>query len=195
MNPNFGYTAILPGAQAGRNPLDPQAISVTLANPGIFNNPQTISPTSNFAAVTPESNTLRDYDNANYIFTYHFPTFDLRYIGGYQQYNYTLNYGNADQAGNGTDVTSFTLPGTGPTNRLVINPTDFLHYQRERRLRQPGSLAAVDRFQPAAMDRRRLLLSAEVQQSDRHHGGPGESVRAGPGAPVRRRRRRRRPGI
>jgi iron complex outermembrane receptor protein len=129
VNPNFGYTAILPGAQAGRNPLDPQAISVTLANPGIFNNPQTISPTSNFSAVTPESNTLRDYDNANYIFTYHFPTFDLRYIGGYQQYNYTLNYGNADQAGNGTDVTSFTLPGTGPTNRLVINPTDFLHYQ------------------------------------------------------------------
>jgi iron complex outermembrane receptor protein len=129
VNPNFGYTAILPGAQAGRNPLDPQAISVTLANPGIFNNPQTKSPTSNFAAVTSENNSLRDYDNANYIFTYHFPSFDLRYIGGYQQYNYTLNYGNADQAGNGTDVTSFTLPGTGPTNRLVIFPTDHLHYQ------------------------------------------------------------------
>jgi iron complex outermembrane receptor protein len=129
VNPNFGYTAISPTAAANRAPGDPAAISVTLANPGIFNNPQTLSPTSNFAAVTTEQNTLRDYDNANYIFTYHFPTFDLRYIGGYQQYNYTLNYGNADQAGNGTDVTSFTLPGSGPTNRLVIYPTDYLHYQ------------------------------------------------------------------
>jgi len=142
VNPNYGYAAFLPAAQAGAiaasapggspgnlNLGQPLPISATLAVPGIFNNPQTLSPTSNFAAVTAGNNSLRDYDNANYIFTYHFPTFDLRYIGGYQQYNYTLNYGNADQAANGTDITSFTLPGSGPTNRLVIYPTDYLHYQ------------------------------------------------------------------
>jgi iron complex outermembrane receptor protein len=130
VNPNYGYAAFLPGARAGAAtvPGQPMPISATLAVPGIFNNPQTNSPTSNFAATTPESNTLRDYDDINYIYTYHFPNFDLRYIGGYQQYNYTLNYGNQDQAG-GTDITSFTLPGSGPTNRLVIYPTDYLHYQ------------------------------------------------------------------
>ena len=123
VNPNFGYTAILPGAQAGRNPADPQAVAVVLGTPGIFNNPSTLSPTSAFVNPISRVNTLRDYDNFNYIYTYHFPNMDLKYIGGYQQYNYTLGFGDGDTA-----VNSFTLPGSGPTNRLVINPTADLHY-------------------------------------------------------------------
>ncbi len=126
VNSNYGYTAISPGAQAGRNPLDPQAIAATLGNPNVFNNPTTFSPTASFANPIPRTNTLRDYDNANYIFTYHFPNMDFKYIGGYQQYNYSLDYGDQDSA-----VASFTLPGSGPTNRLVIDPTVHLSYKED----------------------------------------------------------------
>jgi iron complex outermembrane receptor protein len=123
VNSNYGYSAILPAAMAGRNPGDPQPVSVTLGTPGIFNNPTQNTPSTVFTNPIPRVNTLRDYDNANYIFTYHFPNMDFKYIGGYQQYNYTLNYGDED-----SDVASFTLPGSGPTNRLVINPTVDLRY-------------------------------------------------------------------
>jgi iron complex outermembrane receptor protein len=123
VNPNFGYTALVPSALAGKAPGDPAAISATLGTPGIFNNPTQNTPSTVFANPTSRINTLRDYDNANYIFTYHFPNMDFKYIGGYQQYNYTLTYGEQD-----TDVSSFTLPGTGPTNRLTIFPTADLTY-------------------------------------------------------------------
>jgi iron complex outermembrane receptor protein len=123
VNANYGYSALTPGARAGRNPADPQPVSATLFTPGIFNNPTQNSPATNFANPISRINTLRDYDNANYIYTYHFPDFDLKWIGGYQQYNYTLGYGDED-----SDVAQFTLPGSGPTNRLVINPTVDLHY-------------------------------------------------------------------
>ena len=123
VNSNYGYTALSAAAAAGRAPGDPQAISATLGTPGIFNNPTQRTPATNFANPIPRVNTLRDYDNANYIFTYHFPNMDFKYIGGYQQYNYTLNYGDED-----SNVSRFTLPGSGPTNRLVINPTVDLNY-------------------------------------------------------------------
>ena len=126
VNSNYGYAGITPGAMAGRNPLDPPVLAATLSNPNVFNNPTTFSPTASFANPIPRVNTLRDYDDANYIFTYHFPNMDFKYIGGYQQYNYSLDYGDQD-----SNVTSFTLPGTGPTNRLVINPTVHLSYKED----------------------------------------------------------------
>ena len=157
VNSNFGYTALSPGALAGKNPADPAAISATLGTPGIFNNPTQRQPSTVFTNPTSRINTLRDYDNANYIFTYHFPNMDFKYIGGYQQYNYTLTYGEEDY-----QRRQLHPAGLGPDQSSGDQPAGRPDLCRERRLRQPGSFAAIDRRQSAAMGRRRLLFPAAL---------------------------------
>jgi iron complex outermembrane receptor protein len=109
VNPNYAYSGLVPGAAAGRNPADPPVIATQLKTPGIFDNPSN-SNYQNFAAVGPRHLTLKGYDDVNYIYTYHFPTVDFKYIGGWQAYNYDLNYPFVD-----TDVLNFTLPGSAFT--------------------------------------------------------------------------------
>jgi len=166
VNPNYGYAGLAgaPGAAAlaaataaAGNKLSPsygQLLPIvgdtTLLTPGILNNPSQTNP-NNFSATQPRTDTLKGYDDVNYIFTYHFPTVDFRYIGGFQGYNYNLNFAEPD-----TDVTSFTLPGSTvpcvaltayglggyncptaapflgaslpPASNLVINPLAHLQY-------------------------------------------------------------------
>jgi len=136
-NPNFGYAAI-PGsaAQAGAsNPIanpfyglpgQPATLnylpsSVTLMTPGIYNNPSASNPL-NIGALRPQTVELTGYDGVNGIFTYNFPDahVELKYITGYQQYNYNLNEPLYD-----TDVLSFTMPLIYPVvpgaTPLVVN--------------------------------------------------------------------------
>ena len=163
VNPNYGYAA-LPGAahNAALAAVGPNftPTSVTLKAPGILNNPSTVQ-NRDFAAILPRDNTLKNYFGDQITLNYHFPGADLKYIGGYQQYDYNLNYSTPD-----SDVTSFTLPGSTvpcgtvvaafagspiaglncPTafplagqgalpaaSQLVINPTVDLHYQENDR--------------------------------------------------------------
>jgi iron complex outermembrane receptor protein len=163
VNPNYGYAA-LPGAahNAALATVGPNftPTAVTFAQPGILNNPSTVQ-NRDFAAILPRDNTLKNYFGDQITLNYHFPGADLKYIGGYQQYDYNLNYSTPD-----SDVTSYTLPGSTvacgtvvaafagtplaglncPTafplagqgalpaaSQLVINPTVDLHYQENDR--------------------------------------------------------------
>ncbi|HEX4198996.1 MAG TPA: TonB-dependent receptor [Caulobacteraceae bacterium] len=154
-NPNYGYAGIVPAAAAGAAAVGaaqfaaggfPQElpIATTLLNQHIFNNPS-INNVDNFAAVEPRTAELQHYNDLNYILTYHFPNADLKYTGGVQGYNYTLNYADVD-----SDVLSYTLPGSafgaqatalaglGPLapafaglpapSTLTINPTDNINF-------------------------------------------------------------------
>jgi iron complex outermembrane receptor protein len=143
INPNIGYAGFAGAtriAAQGANPasLIPVLGSTTLQAPGIFNNPG-INNINNFAAIEDRTVNLTDYDDINTVFTYHFPTFDFKYVGGYQQYNYNLNYSEPD-----TDVTGFNLPGSTVTpagelaalglpgqSQLHINPLVNLNYQQD----------------------------------------------------------------
>jgi iron complex outermembrane receptor protein len=120
VNPNYGYAALpgaaRTGAAAGLGAAAPLFLptSVSLINPSIQNNPSTKS-NREFAAALPRDNTLKNYFGGQYTFTYHFPTIDVKYIGGYQQYDYGLNYSTPD-----SDVSSYTLPGsTVPCGAVV----------------------------------------------------------------------------
>jgi len=127
INPNFGYAAPNgnPTANAallahnapiaGASPLgpfaqgiDPVPTSVTLFNPSILNNPSATN-SNNFAAENPRRVQLNNYDDFNYVATYHASSFDIKYNGGVQGYNYYL-----DDPGDGpdqnSDVKSYTLP-------------------------------------------------------------------------------------
>jgi iron complex outermembrane receptor protein len=110
-NASYGYAALVPAAAAGAaaNPANgfELPIAATLRTPGIFNNPATLSATSPLAAEETRTEGLQNFDSLNYIATYHFPNMDLKYIGGVQGYDYTLE-GPVAQ----TDITSFTLPGS-----------------------------------------------------------------------------------
>jgi iron complex outermembrane recepter protein len=110
-NANYGYAAILPGAAAGAaaNPANgfELPIAATMRVPGVFNNPATLSPQTKLAGLETRTEGLQNFDSLNYIMTYHFPNMDLKYIGGVQGYDYTLE-GPVAQ----TDITSFTVPGS-----------------------------------------------------------------------------------
>ncbi len=111
VNPNYGFAGVagLP-ARAGVTGGDLSQLPIVgdtvLANSSITNNPSATNP-NNFAAIQPRTNTLKNYNDANYIFTYHFPTVDFKYIGGFQGYQYNLNFSEPD-----TNVQSYTLPGS-----------------------------------------------------------------------------------
>src|SRR5579863_6559377 len=128
INPNFGYAApngnptanaalaahnaaviaANPGAHCALCLVDPVPTSASLILPGLLNNPAATSPNV-FATQFPRKVKLTNYDDFNYIATYHAPSFDIKYTGGIQGYNYYLNDpgDGPDGAGN---VKSFTLP-------------------------------------------------------------------------------------
>ena len=134
VNPNFGYAALPGAARAGSTntitggpalglPYLPTTGSLTLANPGVLDNPS-LSNNRTFAAIESRTVTLNNYNDVNYVFTYKFPSFEFKYVGGYQGYDYDLNYSEPDTA-----VTSYQMPvlvaGVTP---LTINPLVNLNY-------------------------------------------------------------------
>ncbi|MGH6956882.1 MAG: TonB-dependent receptor [Caulobacteraceae bacterium] len=131
VNPNYGFAANSPAAAAAALLVAGQAQAIptnlVVAGPtNITNNPSATDPYK-FAAILPRTNTLNAYNGIQTAITYNFPTMQLKYITGYQQYNYTLNYSEPD-----TNVLSYTIPlaavhAPGATP-LVINPTVDLNY-------------------------------------------------------------------
>lgn len=118
VNPNYGYSA-LSGVRAPGNPV---VTGVTLYNPNVMNNPGMTNP-YNFAAPIPRTVKLDNYDDFNIIATYHFPTFDVKYNGGVQGYEYRLNYTGGD-----TNVQSFSLAALPGVTPLTINPAIDANY-------------------------------------------------------------------
>ncbi len=114
VNPNFGYAApngnpTAANAVHNLNALgggDPQPLSAVLLNGNVLNNPGLSNP-YNFISPIERDVTLNDYDDFNFIATYHAPGFDIKYNGGIQGYNYDLNYDGTD-----TGISQFTLPGS-----------------------------------------------------------------------------------
>jgi iron complex outermembrane recepter protein len=86
---------------------NPQAVNPTFINPNIRTNPSTSNP-YNYLSSQDYHNHVDNDANINYIFTYHFPSVDLKYTGGYAQYDYT---GDLPGQAN-TDVLSYQVPLT-----------------------------------------------------------------------------------
>ncbi len=122
INPNYGYSA-LTGVRAPGNPV---VTGVSLYNKTLLNNPAASNP-YNFAAPIPRTVKLDNYDDFNFIATYHFPTFDVKYNAGVQGYDYRLNYSAADPSG-GSNVQSFTLAARPGVTPLTINPAIDANY-------------------------------------------------------------------
>ena len=84
--------------------------SFNQTNPNITNNPAATN-VRNFSTNTPEYVRLTNSHDIDLQFTYHMPSFDIKYTAGYQSYKYDLNV-DAD----GTDVNSYTFDN-------YLNPT------------------------------------------------------------------------
>jgi iron complex outermembrane receptor protein len=146
VNPNFGYEAVNPQARAANanfaslaSVLAGQTLayvptSASFLSPTIANNPSATNPNT-FASILSRRLTLNDYQGIQTNFTYDVtPGIQFRYIAGYQQYKYRLDFSEPD-----TNVTGFplglqTLAGapfgatlTGAPG-LVINPLTNLTY-------------------------------------------------------------------
>ena len=140
VNANYGYAANSGAARtaAAAAGEDILPISVTLRNSAISNNPAA-SNDREFAAAESRDVSLKNYNDINYVLTYHFSNMDLKYLGGFQGYDYGLNYAAQD-----SDVESYTLPGSTTTSpyllaylglpsatTLVLNPTVNVNYQEK----------------------------------------------------------------
>jgi iron complex outermembrane recepter protein len=127
INPNFGLAA--PNGNPAANAAAKAAggivpTSVTLFSPNILNNPSAANPNS-FVDPVPTKVSINDYNDFNYIATYHAPGFDIKYTGGIQGYDYHLSYGPS------TNVKSFTLPSVPGVTPLTINPLIEQTYEED----------------------------------------------------------------
>src|SRR5215469_3651176 len=144
VNPNFGYEAVNPQARAANANFATAApalayvpTSASFLSPTIANNPSATNPNT-FASILPRRVTLNDYQGIQTNFTDDVtPGIQFRYIAGYQQYKYRLDFSEPD-----TNVTGFPLglqASIGGVNvpigatltgapGLVINPLVNLTY-------------------------------------------------------------------
>ena len=97
-NPAHGYTP-----ETGLNGIVPGSLQqfnggTTTVNPALAEH-------HNFNTNTPQHVTLTDVHSMVANFTYHMPSFDIKYVGGLQNYKYNL-YGDTDA----TNVASYQIP-------------------------------------------------------------------------------------
>jgi iron complex outermembrane receptor protein len=104
---------------------NPQAVNPTFINPNIRTNPSASNPFTYLSSQDYHNHVDNDA-NINYIFTYHFPGVDLKYTGGYAQYDYV---GDLPGQAN-TDVLSYQVPltqsalGAGFDNPTCVTKTN-----------------------------------------------------------------------
>jgi iron complex outermembrane receptor protein len=138
INPTFGYAApngnpaanaALRAAQLAGTSSDPTPTSVTLVNPHILDNPASSSNPNVFVSQIPRTVKLSNYDDFNFIATYHAPTFDIKYNAGVQGYNYYLDDPGDGPEESANNVVSFTLPVAAPgVTPLTIFPQIHANY-------------------------------------------------------------------
>lgn len=112
---------------AGGPPIVSVTTDAVTANLFPGNNPGNVNPREFIQEYTSTND-----QKANIAFatnwTYHFPGVDLTYIGGFQQFDYELNFTTGTDAG----VTSYQLAGPPGSAPLTINPAPNLTYFAER---------------------------------------------------------------
>jgi iron complex outermembrane receptor protein len=101
--PAAGQT-VVPGSVTG---------GPVFANAFPGNNPSTADPRTFIQEMTSTNKQHGDLALAT-TWTYHFPTFDVQYLGGYEKFNYVLNFSNDADAG----VTSYGLQGAAAPGGL-----------------------------------------------------------------------------
>jgi len=97
-NPAHGYTTA-----TGLNGIVPGSLQ-QFGGTGVTTNPA-LRDSRDFQANNPQRVRLRDVNSLTANFVYHMPSFDIKYVGGIQEYKYDL-YGDTD----GTNVQSYQLP-------------------------------------------------------------------------------------
>jgi iron complex outermembrane receptor protein len=134
-NAAYGYTA------AGQGPFFSLSglPAFNLVEAGTATNNPALTNVHNFNTNTPLSVKLKNSYDIDTTFTWHAPTFDVKYTGGYQTYNYNLLFDT-----DGTSITSFQIPLTtvaghpasacglgflGPCGPLTVFPTIVTSYQ------------------------------------------------------------------
>ena len=108
--------------------------SLNQKNPNITGNPA-IANHYNFSGNFANQTSNRNDGDINAIFTYHFPTFDVKYTGGYEQYTYQ-NILSSATFGYQTDINSYELPasfnqtcaGGAASGCLTVFPTVVTNY-------------------------------------------------------------------
>ncbi|HEX5263210.1 MAG TPA: hypothetical protein VFW13_06775, partial [Phenylobacterium sp.] len=130
VNPNYGYSApngnpTAFGFVSAHPGADIPVTSVTLYNKGVLDNPGMTNP-YNFASPIQTDVRIKNYDDFNYVATYHAKTFDIKYTGGIQGYDYGLD----DTDGADTGVKSYTLASLA-ASPLTIFPKITGHYEED----------------------------------------------------------------
>ncbi|HEY9218223.1 MAG TPA: TonB-dependent receptor, partial [Phenylobacterium sp.] len=97
-NPAHGYST-----ETGLNGIVPGSL-VQFSNAGVTTNPA-LQDSRKFNTNASQRVRLRDVDSLTANLVYHAPSFDVRYVGGYQEYKYDL-YGDTDA----TNVKSYQIP-------------------------------------------------------------------------------------
>jgi iron complex outermembrane receptor protein len=138
-----GVAAANPGCATGPAVVGVQPAGPATANMFPGNNPSTADPRT-YIQSAPSTNKQRADISLATQLTYHFPSADLTYLGGYQKFNYQLNFTGALDAG----LRSFQLAGpavagagclanaaklglgtAGCTGSLSINPSpNWTHF-------------------------------------------------------------------
>jgi iron complex outermembrane receptor protein len=114
---NTGVGCLLPGQSTG----DPGTVVPgsahgypVLANQFPGNNPSTANPHEMIGTFDNHNTQNRDLALAT-IWTYHFPSFDVSYTGGYQSFYYNLNFGPGADSG----LSSYQVFGASPLGAFI----------------------------------------------------------------------------
>jgi iron complex outermembrane receptor protein len=123
-----GGAGCAPGLNGGQTVVPGSVVTAGVtANQFPGNNPGNLNP-RNFLQEFSSTN----YQNSNLALatniTYHFPSVDVTYLGGYQTFDYELNYTSGTDAG----VRQYQIQGPAGFGNLTINPTPSLTYFAER---------------------------------------------------------------
>ena len=117
---NTGVGCLLPGQVSG----DPGTVVPgsahglrVIANQFPGNNPSTANPHDMIGTFDNHNTQNRDLALAT-VWTYHFPSFDLTYTGGYQSFYYNLNFGPDADSG----LTSYQIQGPPGLGNLEVDP-------------------------------------------------------------------------
>ncbi|MGH7009238.1 MAG: TonB-dependent receptor [Caulobacteraceae bacterium] len=118
---------------AGGPPIVPGSVVTDPVTANLFpgNNPGNINRRDFIQEFTSSNNQKADIAVALNL-TYHFPDFDLAYIGGYQMFDYELNFNTAPYSGTDAGVESYQLAGPPGLGNLTVYPTPDLTYFAER---------------------------------------------------------------
>jgi iron complex outermembrane receptor protein len=124
-NANFGLCALPGGAAAGLGCAGPQSPDTIVPGSVISGNPAVIGNPANYGHGDFESgfkSTSKENNNWAFatVLTYHLPDFDIKYLGGYQSFNYALTAPWNNGQGTSSGVYVYQLQGPAAATGLCL---------------------------------------------------------------------------